>query len=258
MAENEVSAIRAFRDRLASHGRCIGPSITCADPALTEAIAPVADFLWIDTEHSPISIETLSGHLLAARACERAALVRVESSASGTIKRILDAGVDGIIVPQIRGYDEAAGAVADCRYPPLGRRGFGPRRGMDYGRKALSDYLAEAERDLFVALMVEHVDAVAEIEAIVAIPGLDSVVVGPMDLSASLGRLGEVEHPSVVEAIETIIAAARRNNLHVGMGMGANRDFAAHWLERGVDWVQLGCDFEYLVQGVSRLFASLR
>ena len=258
MVENKVSAVRAFRDRLASHARCVGPSITCADPMLTEAIAPVADFLWIDTEHSPISIETLSGHLLAARACDRAALVRVESSATGTIKRILDAGVDGIIIPQVRGFDEAAGAVADCRYPPLGRRGFGPRRGMDYGRKALSDFLEEAETELFVALMLEHVDAVNEIDAIVDIPGLDSVVVGPMDLSASLGHLGELKHPAVVEGIETIIAAAHRKNLHVGMGMGANREFALHWLERGVDWVQLGCDFEYMVQGVTKLFGSVR
>ena len=253
-----MGVVAQFRKRMDSGARCVGPSITFCDPALTEAIAPESDFLWIDTEHSPMSIQTLTGHLLAAKACNKPALIRVPSSAIGNIKRTLDAGTDGIIVPQIKTLEEAFNVVADCRYPPLGTRGFGPRRGMDYGRKSLKDYLEEAATELFVAVQIEHVGAVSEIDSILDIPGLDSVVLGPMDLSGSLGHLGNLSHPSVIETIEKVITAARNKHVYVGMGMGADQEFALHWLARGVNWVQLGCDYEYLVQGATKLFNSVR
>ena len=253
-----MSVLEQFREKMDSGISCIGPSITLKDPFIAEALGPESDFLWIDTEHSPMSIESVTGHLLAASACNKPALVRVPGSATESIKPVLDSGVDGIIVPQVTGADEVRKVVADCRYPPLGRRGFGPRRGMDYGRKSLGDYLDGSATELFVAIMLEHVDAVREIDSILDIPGLDSVVLGPMDLSASLGQLGNLDHPSVVEAIEKVITAARSKNIYVGMGMRADQNFALRWLERGVNWVQLGCDFEYLVQGAAKLFNSVR
>ena len=253
-----MTALRLFREKMDSGIPCIGPSITLKDPVIAEALGPDSDFLWIDTEHSPMTIETVTGHLLASRACNKPALVRVPGSLTASIKPILDSGVDGIIVPQVTGVDEVKKVVADCRYPPIGNRGFGPRRGMDYGRKSLDKYLEESPEELFVAVMLEHENAVREIEEIVNIPGLDSVVIGTMDLSGSLGHLGDRSHPAVVAAIQTVIDAARRKNIYVGMGLGYEPELARHWLERGVQWVQFGCDYEYIVQGAARLFGSVR
>ena len=122
-----MGVLKQFREKMDSGISCIGPSITLKDPFISEALGPESDFLWIDAEHSPMSIESVTGHLLAARACNKPALVRVPGSATESIKPVLDSGVDGIIVPQVTGVDEVRKVVADCRYPPLGRRGFGPR-----------------------------------------------------------------------------------------------------------------------------------
>ena len=253
-----MTALQEFRGKMDSGAQCLGPSITLKDPVIAEALGPDSDFLWIDTEHSPMTVETVAAHLLGARACNRPALVRVPGSLTESIKPILDSGVDGIIVPQVTSVDEVRKVVADCRYPPIGKRGFGPRRGMDYGRKSLEKYLEESPQELFVAVMLEHENAVREIEEIVNIPGLDSVVIGTMDLSGSLGHLGDRSHPAVVSAIQTVIDAARRKNMYVGMGLGYEPELARHWLERGVQWIQFGCDYEYIVQGASQLFDSVR
>ena len=126
-----MTALQEFRGKMDSGAQCLGPSITLKDPVIAEALGPDSDFLWIDTEHSPMTIETVAAHLLGARACNKPALVRVPGSLTESIKPILDSGVDGIIVPQVTGVDEVKKVVADCRYPPTGNRGFGPRRGMD-------------------------------------------------------------------------------------------------------------------------------
>ena len=253
-----MSAIREFRRKLAAGEPCVGPSITFSDPLISEALSPSADFLWIDTEHTPLGREAVVSHLLAAKACNTPALVRVPTSDRGNIKPLLDCGVDGIIVPQIRSANEAATVVDNCRYPPGGKRGFGPRRPMNYGRSTLSDYLRDVDRDLFVSVQIECVEALAEIDDIVAIDGLDSVVLGPMDLSGALGCLGQMEHPELIEAMETVIAAGQRTKLPVGIGMGADQDLARSWIAKGVSWVQLGCDFEYLVRDTDTLFAPWR
>ena len=253
-----MGVLEQFREKMDSGIPCIGPSITLKDPFIAEALGPESDFLWIDTEHSPMSIESVTGHLLAARACNKPALVRVPGSATESIKPVLDSGVDGIIVPQVTGVDEVRRVVADCRYPPVGKRGFGVRRGMDYGRTSLKDYLEASVTELFVAVMIEHANAVSEIDEILEVPGLDSVVIGTMDLSSSLGHLGDRSHPSIVSAIQKVTDAARKKNIYVGMGLGWEPELALHWLERGLQWVQFGCDYEYLVQGAAKLFNSVR
>ncbi len=244
-----------FRHKLAQGTPCIGPSITYADPTVTETLAPESDFLWIDTEHTALSLESVNAHLLAARACATPALVRVPANETSAIKRLLDIGVSGVIVPQIRTAEEVTQAVADMRYPPVGRRGFGPRRPADYGRTSLEDHLRTANESVFAAVQIETAEALDAVEDIARVPGLDSLVLGPMDLSGALGHLGDVGHPSVEAAMDRVIAAGRDAGIAIGIGMGADPSLAEKWIARGVHWVQLGCDFEYLVHGARRAFA---
>tara|TARA_A100001037_G_C15039857_1_gene584931 strand:+ start:167 stop:928 length:762 start_codon:yes stop_codon:yes gene_type:complete len=244
-----------FRAKLARGEPCIGPSITYSDPTVTETLAPESDFLWIDTEHTPLSLESVIAHLLAARACATPALVRVPVNETSAIKRLLDIGASGVIVPQVRTVAEVERAVADMRYPPVGRRGFGPRRPADYGRTSLEEHLSTANENVFAAVQIETAEALESVEAIASVPGLDSIVLGPMDLSGALGRLGDVGHPEVEAAMDRVIAAARAAGITVGIGMGADPALAQRWITRGVHWVQLGCDFEYLLNGAQSAFA---
>jgi 2-dehydro-3-deoxyglucarate aldolase/4-hydroxy-2-oxoheptanedioate aldolase len=253
-----MNPIVQFRRRLQTGPVCLGASITFTDPLVTHALADSVDFFWIDLEHGLMSADALHGHMLAAHAKGVPALVRVTAGTTPFIKPVLDSGVDGIIVPQIRRAEEVRQVVDDCRYPPLGRRGYGPRVPSNYGRDGGRDYVSRANRDLFVAVQIETVDAVEAIDEIVAVPGLDSLVLGPWDLSASMGRLGDVEHPEVVAALEMVIAKARAAGLSVGSGMGPDPAYAALMAQRGVQWIQMGADYGYLVGHMDQLNQEVR
>ena len=165
----------------------------------------------------------------------------------GWIKRVLDTGAEGIILPQARNAGEVREFVSACRYPPQGTRGFGPRRPSRYGRLGGDEYLAHANKQLFVAAQIETVSALDELDQIVAIDGLDSLVVGPYDLSGSMGMLGQVRHPQVVDAIKTITEKARAAGRYVGIGMDADAEHAVLAAQWGVQWIQCGGDFSYMV-----------
>jgi 2-dehydro-3-deoxyglucarate aldolase len=246
-----------FRQRMKEGHICLGTAVSLCDPFVSDAMASSVDFLWIDLEHSAMSPETLYGHMLAARARNVAGLVRVMGSATTDIKWVLDAGANGIIVPQVRSAGEVQQIVADCRYEPLGRRGFGPRVPSNYGRNAGPDYIKRANNNIFVAVMIENVEALAALDEILRVPGLDSIVIGPYDLSSSFGMLGNTEHPKVVAAIDTIIAKTRAAGLFIGAGMPAEPDYAYAMAKRGIQWLEVGSDYEYMVKHLEQVMASL-
>ena len=242
-----MESITTFRAALTAGRFCLGAAVTFSDPLVTEALCDSVDFIWIDQEHSPLSPEAVQGHLLAARSRRKPALVRVTAGETAFIKPVLDAGADGIIVPQVKTAAEVARAVADCRYPPQGTRGYGPRVPTNYGRSGGADYAQAANAGVFATVMIETREAVEAIDDILAVPGLDSVVLGPYDLSGSLGLLGQVEHPTVVAALEHVIARAQAAGKFVGSGMGPDPDYAVRMARRGVQWVQVGGDYGYLI-----------
>jgi 2-keto-3-deoxy-L-rhamnonate aldolase RhmA len=247
-----------FRKRLAEGKVCLGAGITLTDSSVVEAIAPALDFVWIDLEHTHQSYETVLSHLIAARSGGVAALVRVRGSEVPHIKPVLDIGAGGIIVPQIRSAEEARSVVAACRYAPMGSRGFGPRRAAAYGRDAGARWMQEANAKLFVGVQVENAEALNEIDTIAAIEGLDSIVLGPYDLSISLEHPGELKHPEVASAIDHIIATARKHHKFVGTGMAASASDAQDFIARGVQWLQCGDDYGYMVAHLDGLMQEIR
>ncbi|HET6880127.1 MAG TPA: aldolase/citrate lyase family protein [Pirellulales bacterium] len=247
-----------FRQRLDSGKVCLGPSITLSDPVVTEALAPSVDFFWLDLEHNPTSLESLSAHLIAARAGGAPALVRVPCSDVAWIKRVLDVGAEGIIVPQVRSVAEVRSIASACRYPPQGTRGFGPRRSGNYGREPLDQYLAESNRRVFVAIQIETAEAYGELDSILDVPGYDSIVIGPNDLSGSLGLMGQLDHPRVVEAVASIASRSRAAGRYVGIGMAPDVEHALRAARQGVHWVQIGGDCGFLIDAADRLYARVR
>ncbi len=256
--ETQPTPIAAFRARMAAGDICIGASITLTDPHATDALGDSVDFFWIDMEHSTMSLEALSGHLLAAKGRKRPALVRVPGSSTPFIKPVLDGGADGIIVPQVRSAAEVQDVVDSCRYPPLGKRGFGPRVPSNYGREGGNAYVERANREIFVSVQIENAEGFAALDDILTIPGLDSIALGPWDLSASLGLLGEVEHPTVIEAVDSIISRTRAAGLFVGAGMAPDARFALGMAKRGVQWLQVGEDCGYMILAMDLITAAVR
>lgn len=247
-----------FRQRLDSGKLCLGPSITLSDPVVTEALAPSVDFFWIDLEHNPASLESVTGHLIAARAGGAPALVRVPCSDVAWIKRLLDVGAEGIIVPQVHSVDEVRSVVSACRYPPQGKRGFGPRRAGNYGREDLQTYLAEANRRVFVAIQIETAEAYAALDAILDVAGFDSIVIGPNDLSGALGLMGQLDHPKIVEAVGSIASRSRAAGRYVGIGMAPDVEHAFRAARQGVQWVQIGGDYGFMIESAERLYGRVR
>lgn len=247
-----------FREKLQGPGPVLGTCISFSDPTVTEALATVLDFVWIDSEHGPMSLETVQGHVVATKGSQVAPLVRVAWNDPVLIKPVLDLGAAGVIVPLIRTADDARQAVAACRYPPEGIRGFGPRRPARFGHWRGSDYVAAANREVIVCVQIEHVDAVRNIDEIVRVPGLTTVVIGPNDLSGSLGHMTEVDHPDVQAAIDRVIAACARVGLPLGIAIGGDPASLARWIERGVKWISVAADFVVLVQAMGEIAGTIR
>src|SRR5262249_37433228 len=128
----------------------------------------------------------------------------------------------------------------------------------NFDRDGGASYIERANQSVFVVAQIENREALEAIDDIVAIPGLDSVALGPMDLSASLGLMGQIEHPDVLAAIDHVIEAARKAGLWVGCGMGPNPDFAVKMARRGVHWLQVGGDYSYMIKSADQITSSIR
>ena len=253
-----LATVEQFRRKMDEGKLCLGAGITLSDPSIVEAIAPFVDFFWIDLEHSHLSYESVLTHLIAARAGGVPALVRVRGSDVPHIKPLLDIGVSGIVVPQVRSAEEVRQVVRACRYPPLGNRGFGPRRAASYGLEGGRDWMQQVNRQLFVAVQIENVESLAEVDEIANIQGLDSIALGPYDLSIALGHPGDLQSAEVLEAIKRIIAAARTGGKYVGAGMAAYAGDALNASAQGVQWIQCGDDYGYMIAHVQQLMQEIR
>jgi 2-keto-3-deoxy-L-rhamnonate aldolase RhmA len=249
---------RHFRSKVASGVPVLGTCVTFFDPTVTEALTRVLDFVWIDSEHSPMSLERILGHILATKGTQTAPLVRVAANDPVLIKPVLDLGAAGVIVPLVKSAEDVRLAVAACRYPPEGIRGYGPRRPADYGRLGGPDYLRLANESIITVVQIEQREAFENLDEILAVPGLTSIMVGPNDLSASLGYPGQPTHPEVLRAIETIATKANQAGVPAGVAVGADPEILAGWLDKGFSWVAMGADFVLLLRSASQIAAQLR
>lgn len=252
------SAVLEFRRKLESGQRCLGAGITLTDSTVLEALAPALDFFWIDLEHTHLSYETVQNHLIAARATNLPALVRVRGSDAPHIKPLLDIGASGIIVPQVTSAAEVKKIVDLCRYAPLGKRGYGPRRPTLFGRAGGKAWMEEMNRQIFVAVQIENLQGLHEAEAIAAIEGLDSLALGPYDLSIALGHPGDINHPVVLQALRQIVETAKRSGKYIGTGLGAYAADALELADLGLQWLQCGDDSGYLANYADNLMKSIR
>jgi 2-keto-3-deoxy-L-rhamnonate aldolase RhmA len=247
-----------FREKIRRGHLCIGTNVTLTDPLTTEALTGSLDFVWIDTEHNTLGVESTQGHILATKGSECAALVRVPWNDPVLVKPILDAGADGVIIPLVRTPDDVRRAVAACRYPPQGIRGYGPRRPSNFGRSGGPEYCRRANATVLCIVQIEHIDAVNHLDEILAVPGLDGIAVGPMDLSGSMGHMADSAHPEVRSAINQVLDKARGTTVLAGIAIGHDLTAATEFVQRGAQWISLGCDWSFMIETADRLSADLR
>ena len=179
----------------------IGSWITLNNPAIAEIMADAGfDWLCIDMEHSVIDFYEAKQLIIAIQSKGIKAFVRVGGNNSRIIKRILDAGADGIIVPSVNSLEEAKKAVNAFKYPPKGQRGVGLSRAQGYGF-SFENYRDNICKDLILILQIEHISALDDLESIIKLEGVDGTFIGPYDLSGSIGKPGEWNDPKVKEAL---------------------------------------------------------
>ncbi len=249
---------RKFTNKLRRGEVCLGTAITLADPSVCEALCPDLDFFWIDREHTSLSLESLKDHLMALKGSDAAALVRVPWNDPVLIKPVLDLGADGVIVPMVQTADDVSRAVAACRYPPEGVRGFGPLRPLDYGRIDAQQFCQEANDSVIVIVQIEQIGAVENIEEILAVPGLTSIAFGPQDLAASYGHRAQPRHPDVVKAMETVIEKARQANIPVGVSVGEDPELLCELADMGIQWLSMGVDVTLLIRAATEVAGKIR
>jgi len=242
---------KSFKHRLAAGEKLIGTLVSLRAPEAAEIMRRAGfDWLFLDAEHGPLEAGDFPD-LMRAAGPGTPCLVRVAEAAAVPIKKALDAGADGIIAPMVNSAKQAEQVVRFAKYPPEGERGVGLCRAHGYGL-SFQDYMDRANRDLAVVVQAEHIDAVKDIDAIAAVEGIDAVMVGPYDLSASMGRTGDVHHPEVTAAIDRVTETCRRAGVRLGI-FGMTAEAVLPYIEKGYTMIIVGVDALLMGQAAREL-----
>ncbi|MGH8474164.1 MAG: HpcH/HpaI aldolase family protein [Methylococcales bacterium] len=245
-----------FRQRLLNRETLLGTMITLPCPEVVEMMVDVGfDWLFIDCEHGSFD-SRVAQSLLQAAAERCACVIRVPTSDDVWIKKMLDIGAQGIIVPQIQSTQQAYRAIQSCKYPPQGTRGVGLGRAHRYGARFV-EYLEHANDDIAVILQAEHIDAVHCINAITALPGVDAILIGPYDLSASLGKIGRVDDAEVVAAINKVRDTCFQKSIPMGY-FGVNPQAVKPYMEQGYTLITVGVDALFMQTTAANVLSTLR
>lgn len=208
-------------------------------------------FLTLDAEHALFDLPQLQSCIAAIQNGGAEPWVRVPCLDEAWIRRSLDAGATGIICPMIKNAAQASELVRHARYAPIGGRGFGFCQANAYGLD-FTEYVAAADAATTVIAQVEHIDAVRNIDEILAVTGIDAVLIGPYDLAGSLGLPGQTGHEKVLDAIDQVLAACQKHGKTAGIHVVSTRpDDAAPFRAKGYSLVALGIDTLFLIQGAA-------
>ena len=253
-----MNSLNPFKQWLAKGARIpFGTWLMSAAPATAEALGHCGfDFLVVDMEHVPIETPDLVNILRAVAVTPAQPLVRIAANDAIIVKKVMDAGARTLMFPFIQTAAEAAAAVRATRYPPDGIRGVAAvHRGSHYGR--IPDYFKQANATTAVIIQLETPEAIERMAEIAAVPGVDALFVGPGDLSAAMGRIGEISHPEVQALIEHAARMARDLGKPIGI-VGPNPAMVARFLGYGYDFVAVASDMGMMTGRAVEWLAEIR
>jgi 4-hydroxy-2-oxoheptanedioate aldolase len=249
--------LNEFKRRLHAGEPLDGLWMSLASPITAEALGLLGyDWLLFDTEHSAVDLAQVQPLLQAASAGDSNLVVRPAWNDKVLIKRALDIGAQTLLVPFVQTPDEAAAAVAATRYPPHGVRGVaGGTRASRYG--LAKDYFEAANTEIAVLVQVETVEALSQLEQIASVPGVDGVFIGPSDLAASFGHLGNPSAPEVQAALKDAVERLKAINVPAGI-LATNSTDAKRYRSWGYAFVSGAVDMGILVQGAAKVLKEMR
>lgn len=241
MAWEDLRSGNPLKNTLETGGLVVGSFIRMSSTEVAEASAHAGcDFVIIDMEHAPVTWERAAAMITSAEAAGTVPLLRVSTWSRDLITRALDAGAHGVMIPQVETAAVARSVVAAARYGPNGTRGTASDRRSGYGlRIPLDEYVEAANRNVFVSVQVESVNAVSNIDEIAAVESLNSVFVGLSDLSVDLGVPGQWDNPRLVEHIDRVMEACAANGVAFGLPT-PSVDFARDYVDRGARFIATG------------------
>ena len=244
-----------FKEKLGRDEPAYGLWVTLESPTVTEMAARMGfDWIVIDAEHGYLDMKNVMEHIRVANLTNTTILVRIAEIQEGLIKRIMDIGADGIVVPQVRTAEEVALAVSLAKYPPQGKRGIGAERATRWGQ-GIEQCVPRANTNSLVVPMMETVEAGEAIDEILDVPGVDAMFFGSHDYSASAGYPGTASEPQVVERIMAIKDRIRQRGVPCGIVSFEKEDIARR-KEQGFRMIGLGFDTTLLIQAASQALAA--
>lgn len=244
----------ALKTDQVQYGLWLGlPDATCA-----ELLAGAGfDWLLIDGEHSPFELDTMMRHLQAMAPYPVSAIIRPEEGRTSLIKRILDIGAQTLLIPMCDTAEQAREIVQAAKYPPQGIRGLGSSLARAANWNRTPQYVQKANDEICVIVQAETTTAMQNLPEIAAVEGVDAVFIGPSDLSASMGYIGNPDHPDVVAAIEQGIATINAAGKAAGL-LSMNKEKAQHYISKGAKFVGVGVDTLLLSQSAKKLAESFK
>ena len=252
-----------LKEKLTLSQKPIGTFFELGSPTVMEALGQTGlDFIILDNEHGPFEAESSCNFVRAAEAVGLTAIARIREISRPAVLKLLDVGVQGLIAPDIHTAEQVQQLVEYAKYFPIGKRGFCPSRkdgwGFDeIGQKSVSDQMEHWNKEVLVIPQCETVGALEQIEAIVALDGVDGIFIGPFDLSISMGIPGQFEHPDFIAALEQVKLACKKAQKFC-MIFAGNPDAAAERLRQGYDAVAYALDASVLISAFKRDLSTIK
>ncbi len=240
----------SLKNKLKNNELTIGSWIMMGTPMSVEVMA-LAGFEWlvVDIEHTSIDLQTTENLIRTIQANNIKALVRVSKNEEVVIKKALDMGADGIIVPMVCSKEDAIWAVNYAKYPPIGKRGVGLYRASGYGTK-FEEYKKWVDKELVIIAQIEHIDAVNNIDEILQVEEIDGTIIGPYDLSGSMGYPGEFERGDVKKAVQKVLDKCKEHNIPSGFHVvDTNPAKLQEKINQGCTFLAYGIDYFFMRDG---------
>lgn len=238
---------KILKNKLNNNELTIGSWITIGHPSIPEILSNAGfDWLTIDMEHNSIDNSMMQNLISVIQSKDIAALVRVSKNEEVAIKHALDAGADGIIVPMVKNKDDARKAIEYAKYPPLGKRGVGLSRAQNYGF-SFDDYKEWQANNLVVIAQIEHIDGVNNLKEIIEVEGIDAIIIGPYDLSGSLGYPGDFSKPELQMALNNVIKTCESSNFPLGYHIvDPDPELVKLKIKEGYNFIAFSTDFYFI------------
>ncbi|OUW34648.1 MAG: 4-hydroxy-2-oxovalerate aldolase [Flavobacteriaceae bacterium TMED179] len=234
---------KSLKNALRNREKLFGAWVSYAEPSITETFAKAGfDFLAIDMEHSTITLPQAQRIMAASQSYGVPCLPRPVSHSNDYFKPILESGADGLLVQMVNNPEEVENIINYLKYPPIGKRSYGVNRAQEYGFQ-FNEYISKWNNESCLIIQVESIEAVKNIEDLLSYDEIDGVMIGPLDISGSLGVPGETNHPKVIEASKKVISACKKHGKSCGTQIAdPNRKSVEVLFDLGYTYAILGSD----------------